>query len=111
MVSKLRSTLEIRLEGQASRRGLIPRTPGGERLFADAAAWLTPEYPEEVRSTRQHRLPSGDWELHVELHPAAPPLVLTASEAVPFVPTARPFRAGLATTDSSAVCSSAWAAS
>jgi hypothetical protein len=81
VVSKLRSTLEIRLEGQASKRGLIPRTPGGERLLADAAAWLTAEYPDQVRSTRQHTLPTGDSELHVALHPAALDLVLTGSDA------------------------------
>lgn len=80
MVSKLRSTLEIRLEGQASKRGLIPRTPGGERLLADASAWLTAEYPDQVRSTRQHTLPTGVSELHVALHPAAPDLVLTGSD-------------------------------
>ena len=80
MVSKLRSTLEIRLEGQASRRGLIPRTPGGERLLADTSAWLSAEYPDQVRSTRQHTLPSGESALHVGLHPAAPDLLLTASD-------------------------------
>jgi hypothetical protein len=80
VVSKLLSSLEVRLEGQASKRGLIPRTPGGERLLADAAAWLTAEYPEEVRSSRQRTLPSGDAELHVDLHPAAPDLFLTASD-------------------------------
>ena len=80
MVSKLLSSLEVRLEGQASKRGLIPRMPGGERLLADAAAWLTAEYPEEVRSSRQRTLPSGDAELHVDLHPAAPDLFLTASD-------------------------------
>ena len=80
MVSNLLSSLEVRLEGQASKRGLIPRTPGGERLLADVAAWLTAEYPEEVRSSRQRTLPSGDAELHVDLHPAAPDLFLTASD-------------------------------
>ncbi len=81
MVSKLLSSLEVRLEGQASKRGLIPRMPGGERLLADVADWLTAEYPEEVRSSRQRTLPSGDAELHVDLHPAAPDLFLTASDS------------------------------
>jgi hypothetical protein len=81
VVTKLRSTLEIRLEGQASKRGLIPRMPGGERLLADAAAWLTSEYPDQVRSARQHTLPSGDAQLQVALHPATPDLWLAADDA------------------------------
>ena len=81
MVSKLRSSLEVRLEGQASRRGLIPRTPGGERLLTDVGAWLTAEYAEQVRSTRLHALPSGDTQLRVGLHPATPDLVLTADDS------------------------------
>jgi hypothetical protein len=80
VVSKLRSSLEIRLEGQASKRGLIPRTPGGERLLADVAAWLKAEYPDQVRSTRQRTLPTGNVELDVDLHPATPDMILTAGD-------------------------------
>ena len=80
MVTKLRSSLEIRLEGQASKRGLIPRTPGGERLLADVGAWLTAEYPDHVRSTRQRTLPAGDVELEIDLHPATPPVIMTAGD-------------------------------
>jgi len=81
VVTKLRSSLEIRLEGQASKRGLIPRMPGGERLLADASAWLSAEYPDQVRATRQHMLPSGDDELDVGLHPATPDLIFTAADS------------------------------
>ncbi len=72
--------LAVHLEGQASKRGLIPRMPAGERLLADAATWLTTEYGDIVRSTAQHTLPTGDTRLTVALHPAAPDLVLTASD-------------------------------
>ena len=81
MVTNLLSSLEIRLEGQASKRGLIPRMPGGERLLADTAAWLTAEYPDMVRSTSLHTLPSGDAQMHLGLHPAMPDLFLTADDA------------------------------
>jgi hypothetical protein len=81
VVTKFQPALDIRLEGQASKRGLIPRTPGGERLLADAAAWLTAEYPDQVRGTREHTLPSGDHELHVGLHPATPDIVLWADDS------------------------------
>ena len=81
VVTKLQPTLEIRLDGQASKRGLIPRTPGGERLLRDVAAWLTAEYPDQVRSAREHMLPSGDAELDVGLHPATPAMILTAGDS------------------------------
>jgi hypothetical protein len=66
--------------GQAQKRGLIPRTPAGDRLLADAAVWLTAQYADAVRSTRQRTLAEGETELAVDLHPAAPPLVITATE-------------------------------
>ena len=72
--------LEAKVGGQAQKRGLIPRTPAPERLLADAAIWLTGEYADAVRSTRQRTLPDGDVELAVDLHPAAPALIITASE-------------------------------
>jgi hypothetical protein len=68
--------LEARVGGQAHKRGLIPRTPPGDRLLADAAIWLTGEYADAVRSTRQRTLDNGDAELAVDLHPAALPLVI-----------------------------------
>lgn len=73
--------LEAKVGGQAQKRGLIPRTPAPERLLADAAIWLTGEYADAVRSTRQRTLPDGDVGLAIDLHPAAPALVITASEA------------------------------
>ena len=73
--------LEAKVGGQAQKRGLIPRTPAGDRLLADAAVWLATEYAEAVRSTRQRTLASGAAELAIDLHPAAPPLVITASDA------------------------------
>jgi hypothetical protein len=80
VATTLQPALLIRLEGQASKRGLIPRMPGGERLLTDIAEWLTAEYPDEVRATPQRTLPSGLHELHVTLHPAAPDLLLRAND-------------------------------
>ena len=73
--------LEVTVGGQAQRRGLIPRTPAGDRLLADAAVWLTSEYADAVRSTRQRTLSTGETELSVDLHPAAPPLIITATDS------------------------------
>ena len=73
--------LEAKVGGQAQRRGLIPRTPSVERLLADATIWLTGEYPDAVRSTRQRSLESGATELAIDLYPAAPPLLITAEGA------------------------------
>ena len=73
--------LEAKVGGQAQRRGLIPRTPSGERLLADATIWLTGEYSDAVRSTRQRSLDSGATELAIDLHPAAPPLLITVEGA------------------------------
>ena len=40
--------LEAKVGGQAQKRGLIPRTPAGDRLLADAAVWLAGEYADAV---------------------------------------------------------------
>jgi hypothetical protein len=72
--------LETRVGGQASKRGLIPRTPAGDRLLADAVVWLNGEYADAVRSTHTRTLADGSTELSVDLYPAVPPVVLTASE-------------------------------
>jgi hypothetical protein len=66
--------------GQAHKRGLIPRTPAGDRLLADAAVWFAADYPDAVRSTRQRTLANGEAELAIDLHPATPPLRITASD-------------------------------
>ena len=73
--------LEAKVGGQAQKRGLIPRTPPGDRLLADAAVWLAGEYADAVRSTRQRTLDDGSHELAVDLHPAVPPLQLVASDS------------------------------
>ncbi|OGO53584.1 MAG: hypothetical protein A2Z32_10555 [Chloroflexi bacterium RBG_16_69_14] len=72
--------LAARVVGQASRRGLIPRVPTGDRLLADVETWLTTNHPDLVRSTQRSTPAEGDARLDVSLHPAAPALVLTASE-------------------------------
>jgi len=72
--------LLARVAGQASRRGMIPRVPSGDSLVSAVEAWLTTAYPDAVRSTRRRTLQSGETELAVVLHPAAPELVLTASD-------------------------------
>jgi hypothetical protein len=80
VTTKVAEALGVALGGLAQKRGLIPRVPGGDRLLADAAVWLTGEYPDAVRSTHQRTLPGGEAALAVDLHPAVAPLVLTASD-------------------------------
>src|SRR4029079_15585733 len=72
--------LGVSLGGLAQKRGLIPRVPDGDKLLADAAVWLTGEYPDAVRSTHQRTLPGGEAALAVDLHPAVPPFLLTAND-------------------------------
>jgi hypothetical protein len=74
------SPLHARLAGQASRRGLIPRVPAADSLLADAETWLKATFPEAVRSIQRPVREQGEAELTVELHPAAPSLVMTASD-------------------------------
>lgn len=73
--------LAARVVGQASRRGLIPRVPTGERLLADVETWLTAGYPDLVRSSLRSTPVEGEARLETSLHPAARNLVLTASDA------------------------------
>ena len=80
MATMLTSPLLARVVGQASRRGMIPRVPSGDGLIAAIEAWVASEYAESVRSTRRQTLGSGDAEFAVALHPAAPDLVVTASD-------------------------------
>ena len=80
MATTLISPLHARLTGQASRRGLIPRVPAADSLLADAETWLKATFPEAVRSIERPVREQGEAELTVELHPAAPPLVMTASD-------------------------------
>ena len=80
MATTLISPLHARLTGQASRRGLIPRVPAADSLLADAETWLKATFSEAVRSIERPVREQGEAELTVELHPAAPPLVMTASD-------------------------------
>lgn len=59
--------LEIALQGQVQKRGLIPRQPPAERVLADIEAWLRREYPDEILA-----LDLGIDAISVRLHPAAP---------------------------------------
>ena len=60
---------------------MIPRVPSGDALVSAVEGWLTSAYPDAVRSTRRRTLQSGETELAIVLHPAAPELVLTASDS------------------------------
>ena len=71
----------LELAGQASKRGLIPRMPTGERLLGDVAAWLGSEYPDQLRWSRSRPVEDGAAELAVSLHPAAADVVLRATDA------------------------------
>ena len=80
VTTNLADALGVGLGGLAQKRGLIPRVPDGDRLLADAAVWLTGEYPDAVRSTHQRTLPGGEAGLAVDLHPAVAPFFLTAND-------------------------------
>jgi hypothetical protein len=74
----------IRIDGQAAKRGLLPRMPAGERLLADIAAWLVDEYPDQIRVVGRRSVDEDvaepRAELRLALHPAAPDLTLRASD-------------------------------
>src|SRR3954452_9266080 len=80
MATTLISPLRARLTGQAARRGLIPRVPGADALLAEVETWLRSTFPDAVRTIERPVREQGEAELTVELHPAAPPLVITASD-------------------------------
>jgi hypothetical protein len=69
--------LTIRVIGRASRRGIVPRLPGPDRLLADARAWIETEYGPVVRAARVDLAEVGT-ELVLELYPAADPVSITA---------------------------------
>lgn len=71
----------IQIDGQAAKRGLIPRMPAAEVLLADVMRWLQTDYGEHVRGVRQRAPGDGAAELIVGLHPAAPDVVITTSDA------------------------------
>jgi hypothetical protein len=69
--------LTIRVVGQASRRGLIPRLPTPDRLLADTCDWINGEYAGYVRSARIEGTVESA-ELLLDVHPAAEPVSITA---------------------------------
>ena len=72
-------TVEIRVEGQAAKRGMIPRLPAPDRLLADARAWVEAEYGPIVRDAAVFSEGSCP-ELRLDLHPAAAAVALSAGE-------------------------------
>ena len=65
--------------GEAAKRGLVPRLPSGQRLMADAGAWLTSDGHDLVRSVRLAPDGGGAASLFVDVHPAAFPVRLHAT--------------------------------
>ncbi len=70
--------LTIRVVGQASKRGIIPRLAAPDRLLAEAQAWIGTEYDHVVRAMRLERTAEGGTELLLDLHPAADTVSITA---------------------------------
>jgi len=68
----------IRVIGQASKRGIIPRLPVPDRLLSDARTWISTEAGQAVRAIRCRPTATGETELLVDLHPVAPTASVTA---------------------------------
>lgn len=68
----------LRIAGDAAKRGLIPRLPAPDRLLADIETWLRADAHDQLRSVRRPT-GTGHW-LIADLHPAAPPVRIGASE-------------------------------
>lgn len=66
--------------GEAAKRGLVPRLPSGERLLADASTWLTADAQDLVRSVRLDPDGGSAASLFVDVHPAAFPMRLHATD-------------------------------
>ena len=81
VATQLQLPHSIQIDGQAARRGLIPRMPPGDRLLAGVASWLLAEYTDYARATHQRTPGEGESDLTVSLHPAAPDVVIAASDA------------------------------
>ncbi len=94
VASLVSSPLVARVSGQASRRGLILRQPSAERLLADVDAWLRAEYADVLCSLVHRVRPDGVLTLAVELHPAAPAMLIEATDAGRVVATAETTFAG-----------------
>ena len=80
--------LTVNAVGQVTKRGIIPRLPGPEKVLSDAQEWLRAEQADVVRSLACAPTKSGDTELVVGLHPAAEPVSITVSEVGHVVVTA-----------------------
>ncbi len=80
MATQLLLPHSIQLDGQASRRGLIPRMPPGDRLLTDIETWVRADYADQVRTTTRRSLGDHGAELTLGLHPAARDLVITATD-------------------------------
>jgi len=66
--------------GEADKRGLVPRLPSAQRLLADAGTWLTSDVRDRVRSVRLDANGGGSASLYVDVHPAAFPMRLHATD-------------------------------
>lgn len=81
MATQLTLPHSIQIDGQAGRRGLIPRMPAGDRLLAGIESWLKADYADYVRTTVQEAPVEGESRLTTSLHPAAPPVAFAASDS------------------------------
>ena len=81
VVTQLQLPHSVQIDGQAARRGLIPRMPPGDRLLAGVETWLRADYADQVRATVQRTVGEGQTELYVSLHPAAPDLLMMATDS------------------------------
>lgn len=69
-----------RITGQAAKRGLIPRTPQPDQLAGDLETFLTAEYGDAIRSIRRRSGPDGGVRLGLDLHPAAPAVLVALGD-------------------------------
>lgn len=75
------SGLAVRVSGQASKRGLIPRLPPADRLLADATAHLTTHHADTIRWLRPTDPAEGrPARLAASFHPAAATVELTIDD-------------------------------
>lgn len=76
------STLSIglRLVGQASKRGLVPRLPTPEALLTDIEAWLVAEAADTAGPSRRTGEGTDEPGLRVLLHPAASDVEIAVAE-------------------------------
>ncbi len=70
----------LRLVGQASKRGLVPRLPTAEVLLNDIEAWLVAEAADTAGPSRRTEADPNEPGLCVLLHPAASDLEIAVAE-------------------------------